>query len=111
MQARRQWIAPATLRDGLAVAGVAVAVRALYLWQSAGGPFFGEPLVDAATYHELARGLAADGIYNERFFWQAPLYPLSLAALYALCGVSVTLARIAGALLGVVTVLLTWRLG
>jgi len=98
-------------RYGLWVAGVALLVRALYLWQSASGPFFGEPLVDAMAYHDLARHLAVDRVYDQHFLWQAPLYPLALAGLYAVVGVSVAAARVAGALLGVITALLTWRLG
>jgi tetratricopeptide (TPR) repeat protein len=99
------------MTHALAVAAVAIAVRGLVLLQGAGGPFFGEPLVDAMTYHDLARNLVEHGTYDARFLWQAPLYPLSLAGLYGLVGVSVTAARIAGAALGVVTVLLGWRLG
>jgi len=100
-----------TLLAGAAVLAVAAAARALYLAQSARGPLFAEPVVDALTYHDLARQLAESGVYDEHFLWQAPLYPLLLAGLYRLVGVSVALARIAGALLGVATCFLTWRLG
>ena len=95
----------------LLVAAVALLVRGLYLWQTADSPFFGEPLVDALTYHDLARILATEGIYNDHFLWQAPLYPLALSGLYSVVGVSVAAARLAGALIGVATALMTWRLG
>ena len=98
-------------RDLLLIATVAVLTRAVYLWQSSRGPFFAEPLVDARTYHDLASALAGGGPFDAHLLWQAPLYPLALAGLYALVGVSVAAARIAGAAVGVVTVLVTWRLG
>ncbi|HOX26962.1 MAG TPA: glycosyltransferase family 39 protein [Candidatus Krumholzibacteria bacterium] len=100
-----------TLLDGGAVLAVAAGARALYLWQSSRGPFFGEPLVDALTYHDLARAFAERGVFDEHILWQAPLYPMLLAGLYRLVGVSVAAGRIAGAILGVATCALAWRLG
>lgn len=74
-------------------------------------PSLQEPLVDARTYHELAVGLARDGILTEQFFWQAPFYPFFLALVYKLCGVSFTAVRIVQIGLAAGTAMLTARLG
>lgn len=47
--------------------------RAIYLLQASRGPAFAEPMIDALTYHDLAIGLARDGVYDARMLWQAPL--------------------------------------
>lgn len=98
-------------RDPLLVGVAAALVRGVYLWQASGGPAFAEPMVDAQTYHDLAAGLARDGTYDARMLWQAPLYPVFLAGIYKVCGVSVVAAKVVQAILGVGTALLTWHAG
>lgn len=98
-------------RDPLLVGVAAALVRLVYLWQASGGPAFAEPMVDAQTYHDLAAGLARDGIYDARMLWQAPLYPVFLAGIYKVFGVSVVAAKVVQAILGVGTALLTWHAG
>ena len=78
-----------TTLAAVAIVGLALAVRLAHAWWSARGPFGSEPLVDARTYHDLAVGLAAGGPLTEYLLWQAPFYPLLLAALYSLVGPSV----------------------
>ncbi len=98
-------------RDPLLVGVAAALVRAIYLLQASHGPAFAEPMVDALTYHDLAAGLARDGVYDARMLWQAPLYPVFLAGIYKVCGVSVIAAKVVQAGLGVGTALLTWSAG
>jgi 4-amino-4-deoxy-L-arabinose transferase-like glycosyltransferase len=98
-------------RDPLIVALAAVLVRGIYLLQAAHGPAFAEPMVDAQTYHDLAVGLARGGVYDARMLWQAPLYPVFLAGIYKVCGISIVAAKVVQAALGVGTALLTWSAG
>jgi len=95
---------------GALIGGLAVAVRLFYLADSSGDPSFMQPLVDSRTYHDLAAGLARDGVFNEQFLWQAVLYPFFLAGIYAVFGVSIPAAIVVQVLLGGTTCYLTHRL-
>lgn len=97
-------------RDGWVVLAVALVVRAVFLVQSADSPTFTTPIVDAATYHDLARGLAAGKPIGEGFFWQPFFYPFILGLLYTFTGPSILTARVFQLLLGSITCLLTWGL-
>lgn len=79
------------------------------------------PLVgDELAYQQIAANVAAGRGFvqnNNPFFpgqilyaWQAPFYPLNLAALYLISGPSVLVAKLFGLLLGVATVYLTYDL-
>ena len=94
---------------GALIGVLAVVVRAVYLADSADDPAFMQPLVDSRTYHDLAAGLAADGIFNEQFLWQAVFYPFFLAGIYSVFGVSVPAALAVQVLLGGITCFLTHR--
>ena len=89
---------------------VALALRLLYLLDSADNPSFGMPILDANTYHTLARNLAARGEWSGDFFWQAPFYPLFLSLCYKLFGVSVLGVKLLQAALGAITCVMTCRL-
>ncbi len=113
---RIPWLAAADVRaerwrEPLIVGLAAALVRAIYLMQASRGPAFAEPMVDAQTYHDLAVGLVRGGVYDARMLWQAPLYPVFLAGIYKVCGISIIAAKAAQALLGVGTALLTWSAG
>jgi hypothetical protein len=95
---------------GLGVTLLAVALRATYLVDSLDDPSFSRLLVDARTYHELAAGLAREGLLSEEFLWQAVGYPFFLAGVYKLFGVSVLAAKIIQVIVGGATCWLTWRL-
>ncbi|MFC1453051.1 ArnT family glycosyltransferase, partial [Verrucomicrobiota bacterium] len=98
-------------RPGATVFAVALAVRLLYLFESARNPTFTSPIVDAATYDTAARHLAETGRFTKTFFWQPFFYPAFLAAVYAVSGSSVLFAKIVQCVLGAMTCVLTWRLG
>ena len=91
--------------------GLALAVRAAYLIDSASSPTFHAPVVDASRYDELARALAAGGTMGPEHFWQPFLYPFLLSLVYSVSGSSIVFAKIAQAVLGSVTCVLTWSLG
>ncbi len=95
---------------GALIGGLAVAVRLVYLADSSHDPSFMQPLVDSRTYHELAAGLARDGVFTEQFLWQAVFYPFFLAGAYAVFGVSIPAAIVVQVLLGGATCYLTHRL-
>ena len=90
--------------------GAAFALRLLYIFQSQRSPFYDFPLVDAKTYTQAAAAMAL-GHFGDQPFWQPPLYPHFLAALYALFEPSFTLPRLVQAALGATLCLLIFRLG
>ena len=90
--------------------GAAFALRLLYIFQSQRSPFYDFPLVDAKTYTQAAAAMAL-GHFGDQPFWQPPLYPHFLGALYALFEPSFTLPRLVQAALGATLCLLIFRLG
>lgn len=90
--------------------GAAFALRLLYIFQSQRSPFYDFPLVDAKTYTQAAAAMAL-GHFGDQPFWQPPLYPYFLGALYALFEPSFTLPRLVQAALGATLCLLIFRLG
>ena len=90
--------------------GAAFALRLLYIVQSQNSPFYDFPLVDAKTYTQAAAAMAL-GHFGDQPFWQPPLYPHFLGALYALFEPSFTLPRLVQAALGATLCLLIFRLG
>lgn len=75
------------------------------------------PLYDAADYHRHALSIAGgDGYPGSAFVdgataFRPPAYPYLLAAVYELTGSSYTAARLVGALLGTLAVLLVYVIG
>lgn len=103
-------------RAGVIAAGAALfllaaTVRLVYLAQCASSPTFGVPIVDSATYHEVARALALEGELTPNLFWHGALYPLLLSAVYLVTGGSILAARILQSLLGACAAILSWRIG
>lgn len=95
-------------------AGVGALAVVVHLGVWLGGradPSWQEPLVDARTYHELAVGLVQDGTLDARFLWQAPFFPLFLALVYKVFGISLTAVHLVQTGLGAATCMLTARLG
>ncbi len=90
----------------LLVALVALLARLVYLAEFRTSPFFAVPVIDAETYAEMAREIAAGNVAGgTTVFWQAPLYPYLLAVLRALaCGPLAV--RLVQFLLGTATALL-----
>jgi Flp pilus assembly protein TadD len=83
-----------------AAAALALAARSLHVWQIYDAPFFELRLGDAEAYHAWARSIAAGDWAGHEIFYQAPLYPYFLAAVYGLIGDSVATVRIVHAFLG-----------
>ncbi|MBM3280615.1 MAG: tetratricopeptide repeat protein [Candidatus Handelsmanbacteria bacterium] len=92
----------------------ALALRLFYLWEIADSPFFASPVVDAYTYSQQARLIAADHWfdYTPDPFWQPPLYPWFLGLLCWGTGEHFLLAaRLVQALGGALACLLVYWLG
>jgi tetratricopeptide (TPR) repeat protein len=86
-------------RLALGVFAAALALRLVYLFQIHGSDFFRFPVGDGESYEEWARAIARDPVGRE-VFYQAPLYPYLLAALYGVFGHGAVVARAAQAVLG-----------
>src|SRR5260370_26026269 len=67
--------------------------------------------MDAQRYDQLARDILDHGWRPREAFYQAPLYPYLLAAVYAMSGRSLTAMRLAQALVGALTAAFTGLAG
>jgi tetratricopeptide (TPR) repeat protein len=83
-----------------AVFAVALAIRLVHLWQIRNAPFFAVLLGDARGYDEWAQRIAAGEWIGKEPFFQAPLYPYFLAAIYRTLGRSLLTVRICQAVAG-----------
>jgi tetratricopeptide (TPR) repeat protein len=70
----------------LLVWALAFLIRAIYLWQVRHSPEFSLLVGDAVTYDGWASRIANGDWLGEGVFYQAPLYPYFLGALYTLFG-------------------------
>jgi tetratricopeptide (TPR) repeat protein len=82
------------------IAGVALVVRLVHVYQIHNAPFFSVLMGDSRGYDEWARQLAAGDWIGHDVFYQAPLYPYFLGVLYTIGGHSLVLVRAAQALVG-----------
>src|SRR5215212_4799946 len=79
---------------------VALIVRLVHVWQLQSSPFFDTLLGDANGYDQWAQRLAAGDWIGTDVFYQAPLYPYFLGAVYAIFGRDLLVVRIIQALIG-----------
>ncbi len=79
---------------------VALAVRAAYLVEMSRQPFFHVLVGDGRTYDLWARAIAGGDWIGKETFYQAPLYPYFLGAVYAVAGRHLMLVRAIQAALG-----------
>jgi len=92
-----------TGRQAWAIAGVfllALGCRLGYVLQIRSAPFFDLLIVDGRGYDAWASRLAGGAWLGDAVFYQAPLYPYLLGALYALFGRSLLLVRLVQSVLG-----------
>jgi tetratricopeptide (TPR) repeat protein len=96
------------------VFGVALGVRGLHLWQLQGSPLLEILMGDARSYDAWARQIAAGDWLGQEVFYQAPLYPYFLAAIYSSAGDDLLVVRALQVLLAagscVLLTLAAWRL-
>lgn len=92
---------------GYAWIGVAaLGVRLFHLWQTHGALVSRTLMGDAAAYDAWARRIVGGEWLGHDVFYQSPLYPYFLAAIYAVTGGSVTAARLTQSILGAVACVL-----
>jgi tetratricopeptide (TPR) repeat protein len=84
----------------ICIAAVALIVRLIYIWDIRASPFFDVLMGDARRYDAWATQIAAGEVIGRDVFYQAPLYPYLLGAVYAIAGRSLLLVRICQALIG-----------
>jgi Tfp pilus assembly protein PilF len=90
---------------------LALAVRAAYLGQMAGADLFGVLFGDGAVYHEWAQRIAGGDWLGDDVFYQAPLYPYLLGAIYAVQGVDPGAVRVVQIFLGATACLFLCQAG
>lgn len=94
---------PGERRLLLLLLAAALAVRLAHWWAVRDEPFFASLVMDSQEYDRWAREIAAGDWLGTQVFFQAPLYPYLLAALYSVFGPSldaIYLAQIALAVAG-----------
>ena len=106
---------PANIRHvALAIFAAALLVRLLHIWQLRSSPFFDVLMGDARGYDEWAQRLAGGDWLGSEVFYQAPLYPYFLGAIYAVFGRDLAIVRVCQAIVGsaacVLVGLAAWRL-
>ena len=84
----------------LIIAAVALTLRLTHVWQMRSSPFFDVLMGDANGYDQWAQRLAAGNWIGSDVFYQAPLYPYFLGAIYALFGRDLLVVRIIQAIIG-----------
>ena len=84
----------------LSVWVVAFVLRAIYLWHLGHSPAFDLLLGDAITYDKWASRIAQGDWLGQGVFYQAPLYPYFLGALYCLFGRDLLAVRLVQIVLG-----------
>ncbi len=91
--------------------GIALLIRLVHVLAMRASPYFTNPVIDAATYDDAARAIAAGQGHPDLIFWQPPGYSYFLALVYAVAGPGYLAPRIAQALLGASSAVLTAWIG
>jgi hypothetical protein len=79
---------------------VALIVRPIHLWQMRRPPVFSVLMGDARSYDTWAQAIAGGNRLGTDVFYQAPLYPYFLGAIYATLGRDLTVVRVIQAIVG-----------
>lgn len=90
---------------------LALIVRLVYLYEASRGPAFFIPIIDSATYIDIARKISGNGVLDPRLFWQSFLYPVYLSVILWATGNSITVARLIQLAAGAFSCVLVFRLG
>ncbi len=93
------------------LASVALLVRALHFRAMSRSPLYGVLLGDAAAYDRWAQQLAAGDWIGTGVFYQTPLYPYLVGALYRVFGHDPWVVRVAQAAFGALSCVLLARAG
>src|SRR5690242_7669308 len=102
--------APST-RSMVILFAVALLLRLLHVLAMRASPYFENPVIDAATYDDAARSIAAGRGHPDLIFWQPPGYSYFLSWIYLASGPGYLAPRIVQALLGASSAVLTAWIG
>ena len=94
----------------VALLAVALLWRLVFFFEMYASPYGNNLSLDSQVYHELALAAAAGEWSHGETFFQAPLYPWVLGAVYSVAGPSQTVARLLQILLSVVSCWLIFRI-
>ena len=86
-------------------------VRIIFLLTYSGTLEWQNLTIDSMYHHRWAQSIASGNLIGTEAYFHAPLYIYILGLLYAVFGVSLTVARIFGILIGLVSVYLTYAIG
>jgi len=89
----------------------AFALRLIHVLAMRASPYFENPVIDAATYDNAARSIAAGHGHPDIIFWQPPGYSYFLSWIYLAAGPGYLAPRILQALLGAASAVLTAWIG
>jgi tetratricopeptide (TPR) repeat protein len=87
-------------RHATVVFVVALLIRLIHTWQLRRSPFADVLMGDAHAYDQWARRIAAGEWVGREVFYQAPLYPYFLGAIYASVGENLGVVRLVQAVVG-----------
>jgi tetratricopeptide (TPR) repeat protein/4-amino-4-deoxy-L-arabinose transferase-like glycosyltransferase len=82
---------------------VALSVRLIHVWQIRRAPFFTVLVGDSRAYDEWAQEIARGDWMGHAVFYQAPLYPYFLGAIYSIAGRHLLVVRVCQAVVGSVS--------
>jgi len=100
------------LVHGVFLFALALGLRLAHVLAMRQSPYFDHPIVDAYTYQQAAKAIAAGTGHPDKIFWQPPGYPYFLGLLYWAAGsVNFVLPRIAQSILGGLSTVLTAWIG
>jgi pentatricopeptide repeat protein len=94
----------------VAILAFAAISRLLYLHAYRSDPFDAYLIHDARRYHDAATTLAAGGVWETGVFYQAPLYPYLVAAVYTPFGPALGAVYALQLLCGLLTIFLVFRI-
>jgi len=94
----------------IGLVAVALLIRIVYIHELSDNPFFNYPVVDSATYDDMAVRIAAGEAPSDEPFFQPPLYPFFLGLLYSIFGREFFAVRFAQMILGVLNVVLCYEI-
>lgn len=95
----------------LAVMGLALLVRLIYLWVYQGMPDWTMLTVDNFYHHHWAQVIAGGEVIGDTTYFRAPLYIWCLSSLYAVFGDGLWVGRLFGLAIGLGSVYMTYRIG
>src|SRR5216684_3985892 len=86
--------------EALLIFACALAVRLIHIWQIRRAPFFDALMGDARGYDAWGQRIANGDWLGHEVFYQAPLYPYFLGAIYTIAGRSLLAVRLCQAIVG-----------